>query len=135
MSEFMDRCGVVEMPLNGGSYTWSNLRTDEDSILEKLDRILFTVDWSNSYPKAIGIFSTAIGSDHNPLILLLYGRKKKRRQDFKFESKWLLEEECKKKVEGTWRLQNNNNGDPSLIRKLNKTRGNLLGWSRKTRLM
>ncbi|KAK8671148.1 hypothetical protein V6N13_037753 [Hibiscus sabdariffa] len=71
----MDDHGLLEMPLKGGPFTWSNKRSDEASILEKIDRTLFKIQWNSLFSKAIGLIKPAMGSDHSPLILLLKGAK------------------------------------------------------------
>ncbi|KAK9002732.1 hypothetical protein V6N11_060313 [Hibiscus sabdariffa] len=48
------------------------------------------------------LFPKAIASDHAPIILLLSGIKKKWKEDFKFESKWLLEEDFSSNVKDAW---------------------------------
>ncbi|KAK8596584.1 hypothetical protein V6N12_065067 [Hibiscus sabdariffa] len=91
---FMDASGHIELPIKGGMLTWSNLRCDNDAIAEKLDKILMSSEWSGAYPKAIGVLEAAVASDHNPIILILDRLKKKKKKNFKFESRWLIEEEC-----------------------------------------
>ncbi|KAK9006380.1 hypothetical protein V6N11_035421 [Hibiscus sabdariffa] len=92
--EFLEKSSVLELPIKGGNFTWSNLRSKGDAILEKLDRILANIGWSTLFPKAIGILVVAITSDHSPIFLLLKGLNKRSKKTFKFESKWLLEEDC-----------------------------------------
>ncbi|KAK9011087.1 hypothetical protein V6N11_043944 [Hibiscus sabdariffa] len=71
--EFMDAFCLLELPLKGGTFTWSNQRSEDEAILEKLDRNLISLEWSTSFPKAIGILDAAIASDHTPILLLLKG--------------------------------------------------------------
>ncbi|KAK9028993.1 hypothetical protein V6N11_026123 [Hibiscus sabdariffa] len=96
--EFLEDAGLLDLPIKGGSYTWSNLRIEEDSILEKLDRIVVSVEWNSAFSKAIGVMDAPIASYHSPIILFLNGITKKGKRAFKFESKWLLEEECSRKI-------------------------------------
>ncbi|KAK8480353.1 hypothetical protein V6N11_038049 [Hibiscus sabdariffa] len=100
--DFMDVSGLIEVPIKGGMFTWSNLRCDNDAIAEKLDKILISSDWSLAFPKAIGVLEAAVASDHDPIILILDGMRKKRKKMFKFESRWLLEEECYTSVSEAW---------------------------------
>ncbi|KAK8546726.1 hypothetical protein V6N12_027496 [Hibiscus sabdariffa] len=69
--DLQDRCGLMEMPIKGGPFLWSNRRVDDEAILEKLDRIMFNVSWSSIFGNAIGCFEPAIGSDHCPVVLFL----------------------------------------------------------------
>ncbi|KAK8596672.1 hypothetical protein V6N12_065152 [Hibiscus sabdariffa] len=99
---FLDNSGMLEIPIKGGSFTWSNQRCDEEAILEKIDRILSSVEWSLAFPKAIGVLEVPIASHHTYIILLLPYFRKKTKKDFKFESKWLLEDECFSNAKGSW---------------------------------
>ncbi|KAK8521992.1 hypothetical protein V6N12_066562 [Hibiscus sabdariffa] len=92
----------MEIPNSGGSSTWSNQRSDEEAILEKLDRVLSSLEWNFLFPKAISVTDVAIASDHAPIILLINGVEKKVKKEFKFESRWLMEEECAQVVKEEW---------------------------------
>ncbi|KAK8548192.1 hypothetical protein V6N12_061110 [Hibiscus sabdariffa] len=92
--DFDDSLGLLELPISGEIFTWSNHRSNEESVLEKLDRVMCSFEWSTLFPKAIGLLDVAMGSDHAPILILPQGIKKKYKKEFKFESKWLLEEEC-----------------------------------------
>ncbi|KAK8601778.1 hypothetical protein V6N12_051603 [Hibiscus sabdariffa] len=93
---------LVKIQSKGGTYTWSKQRSEEDEICEKLDRVLSSLEWGFLLPKAIVVIDIAIASDHAPIVLLTNGMLKKVRRDFKFESSWLLEEECSRLVEEEW---------------------------------
>ncbi|KAK8567966.1 hypothetical protein V6N12_006533 [Hibiscus sabdariffa] len=90
------------MPITGGAFMWSNMRTNDDAILEKIDRILFNVEWSMLFTKAFSFVELAIGSDHSLIVLHFEGIPRKYRREFKFESKWLLKEECNRVVVEAW---------------------------------
>ncbi|KAK8973458.1 hypothetical protein V6N11_064701 [Hibiscus sabdariffa] len=90
------------MPIKGGAFTWSNLRSDDDAIIEKLDHILFNLSWSMMLSKTIGCKQPTIGSDHCPTIVMLRGWPKRARRDFKFENKWLLDKDCHQIVKEAW---------------------------------
>ncbi|KAK8669844.1 hypothetical protein V6N13_104613 [Hibiscus sabdariffa] len=68
-SEFIDALNLIDPPLSGGAFTWSNFR--ERPTLSRLDQFLFSlevfIDWSNMVqslmPKSI--------SDHNPIAISL----------------------------------------------------------------
>ncbi|KAK8637022.1 hypothetical protein V6N13_064452 [Hibiscus sabdariffa] len=68
-SEFIDTLNLIDPPLSGGAFTWSNFR--ERPALSKLDRFLFSpqvfIDWRDMVqsllPKSI--------SKHNPIAISL----------------------------------------------------------------
>ncbi|KAK9042415.1 hypothetical protein V6N11_017490 [Hibiscus sabdariffa] len=123
---FLDECQLMELPIKGGSFSWSNKQCEENNILEKLDRIMFSSEWSDYFPRATGIFEVAIGSDHSPLILLTCGFRKKWKKDFKFESRWLIEDECKDNVHSAWSDSTREPNQSPLVGKLNKTKARVL---------
>ncbi|KAK9033047.1 hypothetical protein V6N11_018085 [Hibiscus sabdariffa] len=92
--EFLERSLRMEIQSKGGAYTWSNKRSEEDEICEKLDKVISSLDWSFLFPKAIAIVDVPIASDHAPIVLLTNGVMKSVKKEFKFESRWSLEEEC-----------------------------------------
>ncbi|KAL4379969.1 hypothetical protein GQ457_02G015520 [Hibiscus cannabinus] len=66
--DFVDSRGLIDMPIAGGAYTWSNQRSNNDAILEKLDRVLCSTSWNIAFPKAMVMLDIAMGSDHAPRI-------------------------------------------------------------------
>ncbi|KAL4304565.1 hypothetical protein GQ457_10G010000 [Hibiscus cannabinus] len=124
----LDECGLLEMPLKGGPFTWSNRRIEDNSILEKIDRIFFNISWSSNFKKALGIIEPAVGSDHSPIVLLLKGMSKKYRKDFKFESKWLLENDCKDLITEGWAYPSTGPGGLKLHWRLMNSRRKLQAW-------
>ncbi|KAL4346509.1 hypothetical protein GQ457_17G010350 [Hibiscus cannabinus] len=64
--------------------------------------MLISKEWSVKYPKAIEMIEAVVASNHNPIIIFLEGLKKRRKKDFKFESRWLLEEDCQEDVKEAW---------------------------------
>ncbi|KAK8476569.1 hypothetical protein V6N11_061875 [Hibiscus sabdariffa] len=109
--------------------------SDEEAILEKLDRALCSLEWSARYPKAAGVLDVAIGSDHAPIIILPQGFKKKYRRDFKFESKWLLEKGCTSTIQASWKPTSQPRPSHRFGSKLRRTKFSLIKWSKmKTRV-
>jgi exonuclease III len=60
---------LKELYLNGRRYTWSNER--EQATLERLDRVLSTVDWEMIFPASLLSALSSSTSDHCPLLLNL----------------------------------------------------------------
>ncbi|KAK8993156.1 hypothetical protein V6N11_033260 [Hibiscus sabdariffa] len=89
--DLLERTYLMKIQSQGGTYTWSNQRSSDDVICEKLDRVLTSLEWSFLFPRAVAIVETAIEYDHALILLLTNGIEKREKKDFKFESKWLLE--------------------------------------------
>ncbi|KAK8500059.1 hypothetical protein V6N12_037919 [Hibiscus sabdariffa] len=128
--EFLEDAGLLDLPIKGGSYSWSNLRIEEDSILEKLDRIVVSMEWNSAFPKAIGVMDAPIASYHSPIILFLNGIKKKVRERSNLNSKWLLEEECSRKISESWEPTPRCPSSQVFGRKLKQTKVKLMKWSK-----
>ncbi|KAL4378358.1 hypothetical protein GQ457_02G030160 [Hibiscus cannabinus] len=128
--DFMDSRGLIDMPIAGAAYTWSNQRSNDDAILEKLDRVLCSPNWNIAFPKAVVMLDIAMGSDHAPVIIYLHGVNKKGKKDFKFESKWLLEEDCASTVQGSWKPISQPRISHRFGSKLRRTKFTLVRWSK-----
>ncbi|KAK9045054.1 hypothetical protein V6N11_058944 [Hibiscus sabdariffa] len=64
--------------------------------------LLTSLEWNFLFPRAVAVVEVAIASDHAPILLLTNGMEKRATKDFKFESNWLLEEECPRIVNEEW---------------------------------
>ncbi|KAK9035468.1 hypothetical protein V6N11_077508 [Hibiscus sabdariffa] len=120
----------MEIPSKGRIYTWSNQRSDEDAILEKLDKALSSREWGFLFPKAISIIDIAIASDHSPIVLLTNGLMKKVKRDFKFELRWLIEDECSRVVHDEQENRGNNHSSGTFQVKLRSTRVKLSKYNK-----
>ncbi|KAK8571592.1 hypothetical protein V6N12_027672 [Hibiscus sabdariffa] len=127
---FLENTYLMEIQSKGGEYTWSNQRSEEDEICEKLDRVLSSLEWGFLFPKAIAIIDIAIASDHAPIVLLMNGIMKKVKRDFKFESRWLLEEEYSRMVEEEWTNTGGRHHRGTFRVSLRRTKVKLGKWSR-----
>ena len=47
-SNFISEQGLIDLPLQGGSFTWSNSR--EVASKARLDRFLFSANWGDRFP-------------------------------------------------------------------------------------
>ena len=96
---FVNDVELKEIPLIGRRYTWSNER--EAPTLVKLDRILCTSDWEDTFPDCILQSQASQISDHCPLLLgLREGNRGKRR--FHFESFWTKFPDFHETVAQSW---------------------------------
>lgn len=96
-------CNLLDMPLLGYLYTWSQSRGKPNAVGERLDRALVTPNWLSLYPDAHLINGLAPISDHSPFFLKTCDTVAPRRQSsFKFENKWLREEGIEDVVREGW---------------------------------
>ncbi|XVF28219.1 hypothetical protein REPUB_Repub15cG0010600 [Reevesia pubescens] len=69
---------------------------------EKPDKVIHIVEWMEIFKATHGVVDAGVTSDHNPIVLFLEKNKRKVRKDIKFESKWLVDDECKNLVFSAW---------------------------------
>ncbi|KAG6669188.1 hypothetical protein CIPAW_01G225900 [Carya illinoinensis] len=111
MTEFSDcifELNLVDLPLIGGPFTWSNNQT-----WSRLDRFLISPEWECQYPDVCQRRLPRLCSDHFPILLDGGGIQSGRRY-FKFENMWLKSEGFVDKVRSWWSSYQFN-GTPSHI--------------------
>lgn len=94
----LDDLELIDLPISGRRFTWSNER--EDVTLSRIDRILISKEWELKFlAYQLCPASTAV-SDHCPLFLKKMNVKHYR--GFRFESYWLSLEGFKEIVAQAW---------------------------------
>lgn len=88
MEEFKDcleDSNLTDMDIRGTFFSWSN-RRPEDPILRKLDRVLCSERWRDTYPEAVSIFEAPGDSDHTPAVVTFSSVSQSRKCSFKYFS-------------------------------------------------
>ena len=126
-SDFISDHGLLDIPLSGGIYTWSNNR--EVSSMSRLDRFLFTADWNEGFVNIFQKRLIRISSDHFP-VLLDCGNIQRRSRPFRFENMWLKVEGFMELVKEWWESYSVN-GTPSFVfaAKLKALKVDLKKWN------
>ncbi|XP_058733106.1 uncharacterized protein LOC131604698 [Vicia villosa] len=97
-------CNLVDMPLIGHQFTWIKSRGTNHVIEERLDRALASQEWLLLHPQATLTNLLASHSDHSPILLDSEPQQRSRKNfQFRFENKWLLEDDIKEVVHTGWR--------------------------------
>ena len=65
--DFISKHGLIDLPLEGGSFTWSNSR--EAVSRSRLDRFLVTPTWEVKFPSACQKRLSRLLSDHFLILL------------------------------------------------------------------
>ncbi|XP_074326978.1 uncharacterized protein LOC141664920 [Apium graveolens] len=68
----IEDCGLIELDLTGGKYTWEKSRGKKDWIREKIDRAFAVAFWWQKFPLCKLKVHHTIYSDHDPVNLELY---------------------------------------------------------------
>jgi exonuclease III len=98
-NEAISNLGLVEIPLKGRKFTWSNMQVDP--LLEKLDWVFSSASWTSSFPSTIAYPLVKPTSDHNPCVISI-GTKIPKAKIFRFENYWMNHESFKDIVKTSW---------------------------------
>ncbi|XP_047259929.1 uncharacterized protein LOC124892764 [Capsicum annuum] len=69
LSETIEDLELTDLPLEGGSYTW--FRGDTNNTTSRIDRVLFSVEWSEQFNRVKKKTVQRLTSDHGKLDYLL----------------------------------------------------------------
>ena len=91
-NEAISELGLVELPLKGRKYTWSNMQ--QVPILEKLDWFFTSASWTVSYPNTLVYPLVKPTSDHLPCVISI-DTNIPRAKIFRFENYWMQHSDFK----------------------------------------
>ena len=100
-SNFISECGLMDIPLEGGLFTWSNNR--EIPAMSRIDRFLFSPEWADHFGLVNQQHLPRLLSDHFP-ICLDCGRIMGGKSPFRFENMWLKVDRFVHRVRDWWAL-------------------------------
>lgn len=63
----IDECGLTELELTGGKYTWEKSRGSRDWVRERIDHAFGLVDWLQMFPLCNLKVHHSDYSDHDPI--------------------------------------------------------------------
>ncbi|KAK3002002.1 hypothetical protein RJ639_020928 [Escallonia herrerae] len=88
-SIFVNDAGLLDLPLTGAKYTWTN--NERNPIMSRLDRFFITADWENHFKNVAQKALPRVIFDHAPIILDVNSLRKAKTY-FKFENMWSMVE-------------------------------------------
>ena len=94
-SDFIDRNCLVDLPLQGASFTW--FQDSISSSMSRIDKTLVSTDWEDHFGNVSQRVLPRVISDYCPL-LVETGDVGRGRCAFKFENMWLKAEGFVEKV-------------------------------------
>jgi hypothetical protein len=126
-SNFVEASNLVDLPLDGGPYTWSSGSANPS--MSRIDRFFISSDWEDRYPDVIQKLLPRPLSDHFPLLLEV-GSLARGKSPFRFENMWLKDEGFVDRIEAWW-SNYSFCGPPSVVlaRKLKALKEDLKQWN------
>lgn len=97
--ELVSELELINLPMHGRNYTWSNGR--ESPTMAKLDRCLISMNWSLLFPNSTQRTLPNSSSDHCP-VLYQASTTFKRSAMFRVENFWLQSQQFKDFVKNEW---------------------------------
>ena len=85
-SEFVKDLNLIDLPLEGGSYTWS--RGSDRPSMSRIDRVLVSHDWEEQNPDVTQRILTRLVSNHFPILVEVRGMARGK-SPFRFKNMWL----------------------------------------------
>ena len=127
-SDFISEQSLIDLPLEGGSFTWSNLQEVESKA--RLDSFLFSTNWKAKFPNVCQRRMSMLLSDHFPIVLEGGAFHHGGRRLFRFENMWLKDEGFVKRVRSWWESYHFQ-GAPSFVlaNKLKLLKNDLKKWN------
>jgi hypothetical protein len=101
-NEAISELDLLEIPLHGLSFTWSNRQ--REPLLQRLDWFFISQEWSVFYPDTHATTMPRDFSDHVPC-LISFKSKVPRPKIFRFENFWLHFEEFMTVFQNSWTAQ------------------------------
>ncbi|KAG5619805.1 hypothetical protein H5410_005023 [Solanum commersonii] len=127
-SDLIEDMNLIDLHLENANLTW--FKGDTGKIASRIDRILVSQEWDDSFNNMKQIALQRIMSDHSP-IAILGGSWKKNKSYFKFENWWLGTEGFIDRVKVWWSsFDYQGRPDYVLASKLKALKHKLKEWSR-----
>eukprot|EP00253_Pinus_taeda_P009472 PITA_09472 len=121
---------LLDIPPQNEKYTWSNKRTGNSNIKERLDRILVHERIVASFPSIKSKIIQASTSDHKPVVLTLDKGRNLGPLPFKYNKAWDYKEEFRKLVQEQWAKEVIGSPHYTWETKLKSLRTTIKQWAR-----
>lgn len=120
--------GLIEFPLKGRAFTWSNMQSDP--LLEQLDWFFTSPNWTIDYPNTEVLPMAKITFDHIPCKVVISTTMPKS-NIFRFENYWAEQKDFIETVQNCWHASPNlQSATKTISSKFKSLRYALKSWSK-----
>ena len=98
-NNIISRLGLIELPLKGRSYTWSNMQ--DTPLLEQIDWFFTSVAWTNQFPFSLVLPLARTTSDHLPCKVQI-GTNIPKANILRSENFWFNHPGCIEQISNAW---------------------------------
>ncbi|KAH7843145.1 hypothetical protein Vadar_013178 [Vaccinium darrowii] len=132
--EFINQCNLIDLGYTGFPFTWCNNRAGSECIQERLDRALATPSWMLRFSQAYVEHLNSVGSDHSALLLHLYPTVHQYRAPFRFDARWVQDEEVLPLIEQAWQAPVQGSKCFGVQQRIKECRNSIQVWKKHKRL-
>ena len=125
-NELISYLGLIELPIKGRAYTWSNMQSDP--LLVQLDWFFTSINWTVTFPNTVVNPLARPVSDHIPCVVNI-GTKIPKAKVFRFENYWVRQPGFLDLVQNIWGHSVPGNAAKVITSKLKLLRKALKIWS------
>jgi hypothetical protein len=125
-NEIVSYLGIIELPIKGRSFTWSNMQSDP--LLVQLDWFFTSAAWTLKFPNTLIKPLARPTSDHIPCVVSI-GTSIPKAKVFRFENYWIRLPGFLDKVRTIWEIDCPGDSAKKLSAKFKLLRKGLKKWS------
>ncbi|XP_074291532.1 uncharacterized protein LOC141618328 [Silene latifolia] len=119
---------LLDVPFFGPRYTWLNNRSDDQLIMERLDRAYANSEWLHLFPAASLLHLPILVSDHAPIILKFFPPSRTCRLPYRLDNWCFNSPEIAHIVDCAWKLPFTGSPMYVLSRRLASVRFSIMQW-------
>ncbi|XP_074289310.1 uncharacterized protein LOC141614465 [Silene latifolia] len=95
---------LLDVPFFGPLFTWMNNRSDDQLIMERLDRAYANTEWLHLFPEASLMYLPILVSDHAPIILKFFHPSRTCKRPYRLDNWCFSSPEIAHIVDCAWEL-------------------------------
>ncbi|XP_074298300.1 uncharacterized protein LOC141629152 [Silene latifolia] len=119
---------LLDVPFFGPLFTWMNNRSDDQLIMERLDRAYANSEWLHLFPAASIMHLPILVSDHAPIILKFFHPSRTCKRPYRLDNWCLGSPEIAHIVACAWALPVTGSPMYILSRRLSSVRFSIMQW-------